>query len=279
MHTPSNPELTQSTLGKKTDYDTEYNPDRLFPVARAGKRAEIGIHAPELPFVGVDRWTHYEVSWLDPLGKPCVAIAEIEYDCTSPNIIESKSMKLYFNSFNQTGFSSLDAVRDCIIADLSQRVGAAVHVQLHAIEDFTQLIANPPGQCIDQQTVRCTAYTPDPTVLATGQSHADETLYSNLLKSNCLITGQPDWATLVIAYKGKTILPDALLRYIVSFRNHNEFHEQCVERIFIDILHHCKPSSLTVYARYTRRGGVDINPYRSTELLPNHRQSDRLPRQ
>lgn len=257
---------TYSELGKKSAYDPHYNPEILFPIPRKGKREEIGI-STILPFFGFDLWNHYEVSWLNMRGKPIVALAEIKYDCHSPNIIESKSMKLYFNSFNNTQFKDTKAVETMIKNDLENRLFSPVAVKLStlAIDHEERLYSRMPGLCIDNLEVDCLAYTVEPSLLMTTDERIEETLYSNLLKSNCLVTNQPDWGTVQIAYKGKKIIHEALLRYIVSFRNHNEFHEQCIERIFMDIMRYCLPDELTVYGRYTRRGGLDINPYRSTK--------------
>lgn len=265
-----------SSLGKKTTYDQHYSPDLLFPIPRAGKRLEIGIdvNAP-LPFHGFDCWNHYEVSWLNEKGKPVVAIAEIVYDCESPNIIESKSLKLYFNSFNNDKFKDNEAIEAIIRKDLSKAIEAEVIVTIRALNKAEQihLQSHPAGECLDVLDITCTEYLVDTSTLTTDNATTEETLYSDLLKSNCLVTNQPDWGTVQIHYQGPKINHEGLLKYIVSFRNHNEFHEQCIERIFMDILTHCKPTKLTVSGRYTRRGGLDINPHRSTEKLTvtNHR--------
>lgn len=263
-----NNELTpeQSTLGKQTDYDAHYNPDKLFPISRKVKRDEIGV--PDvLPFFGFDLWNHYEVSWLNHHGKPVVAMAEISYGCDTPCIIESKSMKLYFNSFNNTRFTDEHEVQALVQKDLEARVGGSVSVRVFPLTTLhnATVFAGMQGECLDELPVECTTYTVDPSFLSTEANDVEETLTSNLLKSNCLVTNQPDWGSVQITYQGKKIHREGLLRYIVSFRNHNEFHEQCIERIFMDIMKHCKPNVLTVYGRYTRRGGLDINPYRSTE--------------
>lgn len=258
----------QSELGKKSEYDPFYNPEKLFPIPRKIKRDEIGV--PDvLPFYGYDVWNHYEVSWLNEKGKPVVALAEIIYACDTPNIIESKSMKLYFNSFNNHQFKNEFIVKSTIETDLSKRVGGLVEVNLYVLpqEINSFSIANLEGNCLDHLDVACKSYHIDTSYLFTEDTEVTEVLFSNLLKSNCLVTNQPDWGSVQIAYKGKKINHEGLLKYIVSFRNHNEFHEQCVERIFIDIMKYCYPKELTVYARYTRRGGLDINPYRSTKKV------------
>ncbi|MFZ2315273.1 MAG: NADPH-dependent 7-cyano-7-deazaguanine reductase QueF [Gammaproteobacteria bacterium] len=261
---PSNPE--QSELGKKSEYGTSYNPEKIFPIARKLKRDEIGI-SDDLPFFGFDLWNHYEVSWLNDKGKPIVAVAEISYNCCTPFIIESKSMKLYFNSFNNSKFKDITDVEKRIKTDLESRLGGEVNLKITPLQNLKddKLVANFQGTCIDDLDVECFTYLVDAEFLTTKNDVVEETLYSNLLKSNCLVTNQPDWASVQIHYKGKQIDHTGLLRYLVSFRNHNEFHEQCIERIFVDIMKYCQPEELTVYGRYTRRGGLDINPYRSTQ--------------
>lgn len=268
----------QSELGKKTEYDSHYNPEKLFPIPRQGKRDEIGVPS-KLPFFGFDLWNHYEVSWLNEKGKPVVALAEISYGCESPCIIESKSMKLYFNSFNNTQFKDADAVQSIVKKDIEERVGSATSVRiipLHHLND-DKLFVGFSGVCLDELDIECSSYLVEQSFLTLENEMVKETLYSNLLKSNCLVTNQPDWGSVQISYKGRKINREGLLRYIVSFRNHNEFHEQCIERIFMDIMRHCQPEELTVYGRYTRRGGLDINPYRSTnnilQGIPNRRLS------
>lgn len=270
----------QSELGKKAEYDPHYNPDKLFPIPRKGKRDEIGV--PDLlPFFGFDLWNHYEVSWLNEKGKPIVALAEISYGCETPCIIESKSMKLYFNSFNNTHFKDEEAVQAIVKKDLEERVGGTVSVKIIPLNKLSddQLFAGFNGVCLDLLDVECSSYSVDKSLLKSEEELVEETVYSNLLKSNCLVTHQPDWGSVQISYKGKKINHESLLRYIVSFRNHNEFHEQCIERIFIDIMKHCQPEELTVYGRYTRRGGLDINPYRSTKNISHSIQNARLCRQ
>lgn len=272
--------LDQCELGKKAEYTPHYNPDVLFAISRQGKRDEIGITG-SLPFIGFDIWNHYEVSWLNEKGKPIVAIAEIIYPCESQNIIESKSMKLYFNSFNNTAFKDMDAVQSIITSDLSSRVGLPVLVNLTDLMDAKpgQFHSGMEGVCLDALDITCDTYTVHSDFLTTQPFLAQETLCSNLLKSNCLITNQPDWASVQIRYTGNKIDHDGLLKYIVSFRNHNEFHEQCIERIFVDILNHCKPDKLGVYGRYTRRGGLDINVYRGTSNMTPPADNIRLIRQ
>lgn len=282
MHTMNDAKkASDSELGKETQYDTSYNPGRLYPIPRAGKRLEIGIDPHKLPFFGFDCWNHYEVSWLNEKGKPNVAIAEIYYDCTSLCIIESKSLKLYFNSLNNTQFKTIDAVEKIIQACLEKAIGSPVIVKINQLGHSQQALIQEAftGECIDAIDVECTKYTVEPNYLTTSNELVNETLYSDLLKSNCLVTNQPDWGSVQIIYEGNKINREGLLQYLVSFRNHNEFHEQCIERIFVDIMTRCKPRELTVYGRYTRRGGLDINPYRSTKRIDFKNCNYRLIRQ
>lgn len=253
-------------LGKSSSYNEAYNPDLLAPVSRQAKRDEIGVGQP-LPFKGWDIWNAYEISWLNPKGKPTAAIAEFIVPCESSHIVESKSFKLYLNSFNQTRFASVDEVKQRMTDDLSARIGMPVVVNIHFANDCDDiLVAKIPGDCIDDIDIECNTYQVNPNYLTfDSKQQAEETLVSHLLKSNCLVTNQPDWGSVQIQYCGNKMDHAGLLKYIVSMRLHNEFHEQCVERIFMDILRQCQPNKLTVYARYTRRGGLDINPIRSTE--------------
>ncbi|WP_038177140.1 MULTISPECIES: NADPH-dependent 7-cyano-7-deazaguanine reductase QueF [Vibrio] len=268
-------ELTGLTLGQKTEYANQYDPSLLQPVPRSLNRDDLNL-GQDLPFVGCDIWTLYELSWLNDKGLPQVAIGEVSIPATSANLIESKSFKLYLNSFNQTRFSGWDDVEKRLIKDLSACAGETVDVTLRSVDDYTDsVIVTMDGDCIDAQDIEITSYDFDRNLLAGAASGewVTESLHSHLLKSNCLITNQPDWGSVEIHYTGKQLDREALLRYIVSFREHNEFHEQCVERIFTDITQFCQPQSLTVYARYTRRGGLDINPYRSNiSSQPNHNQ-------
>lgn len=256
-----------SPLGKPATYRSDYDPSLLFPIARAEKRAELGL-AGTLPFFGMDIWNAYEVSWLNARGKPQVAIATFQVPADSPNIVESKSFKLYLNSLNQTRLDSSEALVELLRKDLSAPTGfnAPVHVILTLPEAFGALrMGELGGLLLDRLDINVDAYQPDPGLLRANQDEAgvEESLVSHLLKSNCLVTGQPDWASVQIRYVGPQIDQEGLLRYLIGFRDHNEFHEQCVERIFMDILRQCHPQKLAVYARYTRRGGLDINPWRS----------------
>lgn len=256
-----------SELGQKSGYDENYNPGRLYAIPRSAKRDEIGVDSSHLPFLGFDCWNHYEVSWLNQKGKPMVAMATIMYDCTSEFIIESKSMKLYFNSINNTCFDSLSVVELTIKNDLDAILQTDVDVRLMPLNKVKPLMLQTQmdGESIDDLDIACDTYTISPEFLSASDEAVEEVLTSDLLKSNCLVTHQPDWGSVQIAYKGKRIDREGLLKYLVSFRNHDEFHEQCIERIFVDIMNSCKPEQLTVYGRYTRRGGLDINPYRSTQ--------------
>lgn len=255
----------QSPLGKPSDYQSDYDPSLLFPIARQPKRDELGLSGT-LPFFGIDIWNAYEVSWLNMRGKPQIAIASITVPADSPNIVESKSFKLYLNSFNQVRLGGSEALLDLLRADLSAAFGSPVQITLATPDQFGKLqMAELEGMLLDRLDIEVDQYTPDPLLLKSSleESPVEETLISHLLKSNCLVTGQPDWGSVQIHYVGTPIDQEGLLKYLIGFRNHNEFHEQCVERIFMDILRQCKPQKLAVYARYTRRGGLDINPWRS----------------
>jgi 7-cyano-7-deazaguanine reductase len=268
--TSNSPE--ESLLGKPAAYADQYDPTLLYPIPRAAKRAEIGITG-RLPFFGADLWTAYELSWLTPRGKPVVALAHVTVPCESPHIIESKSFKLYINSFSNTKFASADDVLARLRADVTEAVwrgsvvGSSAGVRLLSTELFDrEQVHELDGINLDRLDIECTDYSPRSDLLtaAFDEQPVEETLVSNLLKSNCLVTGQPDWGSIQIRYAGPQIDQGGLLRYLVSFRNHNEFHEQCVERIFTDIRRQCRPVKLAVYARYTRRGGLDINPFRTS---------------
>ena len=270
----------QSQLGKASAYIDQYDASLLFPIPRQGKRDEIGISGP-LPFLGADMWTAFELSWLNPRGKPQLALAHFTVPCETTNIIESKSFKLYLNSFNNTQFASADEVKARLRVDISeavwrgsaslQTVPASIGVTLLGPDLFDrEPVHELDGLSLDRLDIACDRYTPAPELLTVTPDEApvSEVFTSNLLKSNCLVTGQPDWGSVQISYTGDQIEQGGLLQYLVSFRNHNEFHEQCVERIFMDIWTRCKPMKLAVYARYTRRGGLDINPFRTSYPAP-----------
>ncbi|WP_342129561.1 NADPH-dependent 7-cyano-7-deazaguanine reductase QueF [Hydrogenophaga sp. OTU3427] len=270
----SHPE--HSPLGKPSAYVDRYDPALLFPLPRLTKRIEIGLPGA-IPFLGADLWTAFELSWLNPRGKPQVALAHVTVPCETPHIIESKSFKLYLNSFNNSRFADAAEVLARLRADIAEAVWrgsptpGSVGVKLLSPEAFDrEAVHEFDGLSLDRLDVECSRYTPAPDLLRadTAQLPVSEVLTSNLLKSNCLVTGQPDWGSVRIDYSGHPIDQEGLLQYLVSFRNHNEFHEQCVERIYMDIWTRCKPTKLTVYARYTRRGGLDINPFRTSHPQP-----------
>ena len=279
MTSPNTP--SHSPLGKSTPYQASYDPTLLFPMPRADKRAELGI-AGTLPFFGMDVWNAYEVSWLNMRGKPQVAIVTLQVPADTPNIVESKSMKLYFNSLNQSKIAGPDALLDLLRADLSNAFGATVPVKLTLAEDFGKLrMGELDGLLLDRLDIEVDRYEPAPSLLKANAAEApvEETLVSHLLKSNCLVTNQPDWASVQVRYVGHPIDQEGLLRYLIGFRTHQEFHEQCVERIFMDILRECQPAKLLVTARYTRRGGIDINPWRSNFSLSKMPSNERNARQ
>lgn len=271
-------ELSNLTLGKTTDYISQYNANLLQGVPRSLNRDSLSLTADNLPFHGEDVWYGYELSWLNSKGKPVVAVAEFRFPCTSSHIIESKSFKLYLNSFNQSKFASWQKVQETLTKDLSAIAGADAKVSLYAVDDCPALaIENSAAICIDDLDISIERFNLEPEVLKSATNHNEETvseqLVCHLLKSNCLITNQPDWASVYINYSGKKISHESLLRYLISFRQHNEFHEQCVERIYCDIQKFCQVNELTIFARYTRRGGLDINPFRSSHATaaPNLR--------
>ena len=266
--------LKSLKLGQKTEYTSQYDHTLLQPVPRALNRDGLGITQNQPFTIGADIWTAYEISWLNEKGLPQVAIADIYLDYQSQNLIESKSFKLYLNSFNQSKFTDFNAVQQTMQRDLGECAKGDVKVRLNPVAVYdSQKIDHLQGDCIDEQDIEITSYEFNADWLkdCVSDEIVEEKLVSHLLKSNCLITNQPDWGTLHIHYVGKKIDHEKLLRYVVSFRQHNEFHEQCVERIFCDLMYYAKPEKLTVYARYTRRGGLDINPFRSNfENLPEN---------
>jgi len=260
---------TNFPLGQSSSYPADYDPGLLFPMPRADQRATLGI-AGTLPFSGMDIWNAYEMSWLNLRGKPQVAMATLQVPADSPYIVESKSMKLYLNSLNQLRMAGPEAVHSLLQSNLSAAFGAPVQVTLTTSESFRQvLMGELEGLLLDRLDIEVNDYHPDPARLKTNTAAApvEETLVSHLLKSNCPVTNQPDWASVQIRYSGHAIDQAALLTYLIGFRQHQEFHEHCVERIFMDLLTACKPTKLMVLARYTRRGGIDINPWRSNFSL------------
>ncbi|MBD8613834.1 NADPH-dependent 7-cyano-7-deazaguanine reductase QueF [Pseudomonas putida] len=274
------PAAEHSPLGKSSEYVSTYTPSLLFPIPRAAKWAELGLSAETLPYTGVDVWNCFELSWLLPSGKPVVAIGEFTIAADSPNIIESKSFKLYLNSLNQTAFASVDDLQAVLVQDLSGAAGRPVGVRVRRLEEVeAESVVRLPGVCIDDLDITVSSYDhPQPELLRCDPAKVvNETLHSHLLRSNCPVTSQPDWGSVCIAYTGAALDHASVLAYLVSFRQHSDFHEQCVERIFTDLQRLVQPEKLTVFARYVRRGGLDINPYRSTEAM--HIANDRLVRQ
>jgi len=258
--------LNQSPLGKRADYCGDYQPALLFPVARAAFRASLGI-AEKAPFYGHDLWNSYEFSWLNEKGKPVAAIAQFLIPCHSPYLIESKSFKLYLNSFHQTRFNSLEEISSLLKQDLSECAKAPVLLEVAPMTTIGSCeLIKPAGVCLDHLDITVEQYTVDPALLAVdGGAIVTESLYSDLFKSNCLVTGQPDWASIQIEYTGRKINHEQLLKYLISFRQFTAFHEHCVEQAFMEILQQCQPQQLTVTGHYTRRGGLDINACRSTQ--------------
>lgn len=265
---------TESPLGQPVQYIDQYSPELLHPIPRSEHRDALGLSEP-LPFSGVDIWNAWELTWLDADGKPVVGTAEIRVPSSSANIVESKSLKLYLNSFSMTNYVAESDIAETIEQDLSVCVDADVDVRMgSASSRFGPIVSELPGTCLDDLHVRCDAYEVDKGLLrADGGEIVREDLYSHLLRSLCPVTNQPDSGSILVTYRGPKIDHNALLRYIVSYREHNDFHENCVEKIFMDIVDCCQPEQLSVYARYHRRGGIDINPFRSNfeENPPNVR--------
>lgn len=250
-------------LGQNSGYPSKYQPELLYPILRSESRESFGVD--ELPFSGTDIWNAWELTWLGPRDLPVAATAEIRIPADTPNLIESKSLKLYLNSFAMSRFDNLAAVRKTIIADLTECAGGPVGVRVALVaETEANNVFRLPGLCLDTLPVTCDTFEVDAALLTVDPDSAvDEDLHTHLLRSLCPVTAQPDIGSLVVHYRGPRIDPESLLQYVVSFRNHNDFHEACIERMFVDILDRCKPEKLSVYARYQRRGGIDINPYRS----------------
>lgn len=266
-------------LGQTTTYPSSYDAGLLFPIPRKHSRAELGISDP-LPFRGYDAWRAYELSWLNNLGKPVVAVGEFLFPVTSENLVESKSLKLYLNSLNQERFESLEAVEAVIARDLGAAAQCRIIVKLWRLQEAESTLATPDGCCLDSLDIAPETYTPAPQLLTTDQrQQVAETLYSDLFRSNCPVTSQPDWGTVVIRYDGQGIDHASLLRYLVSFRNHEGFHEECAERIFRDLQAQCAPRSLSVAINFLRRGGLEINPVRSTIPQEVEFPADRYQRQ
>lgn len=261
------------SLGQATQYPDQYDPSLLFPIPRAENRAKLGFKDSQaLPFVGVDIWNAFELSWLNKKGKPQIALAEFQIPADSPNMIESKSFKLYLNSLNNTHFADEHQLRELLIKDLSAVAGSKITIRIQATEAVAKKgMQEMSGVLLDRLDIEVDPNLPaDPNLLGVNESFGpiEQCLVSHLLKSNCPVTGQPDWASVQIRYQGRPILEEGLLRYLIGFRQLGEFHEHCVETIFTDIKRQCKPEKLSVYARYTRRGGLDINPFRTDHNSP-----------
>ena len=253
-------------LGRQTPPVDQYAPQLLFPIPRGEARRQLGFSGV-LPFTGADLWHAYELSWLDANGKPVSRVGRFAIPASSPNMVESKSFKLYLNSINNTRFASEAKARDTILDDVGRVVGATVTMQLHTVDDPALAGEKLSGTCIDNLDIVVPVEEPRAQLLEIdpGSGRVEESLYSHLLRSLCPVTGQPDWATLWLHYRGAALDHRALLRYIISYRSHREFHEQCVERMFRDLLQSAQPDVLHIQAFYTRRGGLDINPFRSTD--------------
>lgn len=264
-------------LGKKSKYISVYTPELLYPIPRQINRDAIQIPHP-LPFKGIDIWNAYEISWLDEKGKPQIAIGRFEFPCESPCIVESKSFKLYLNSFNDTRIKNLIELESILTKDLSNAVQLPVSVKLTPAREFKNLkLHDFQAECIDDLDIEIDTYHLSPTFLNVGNEIVEETLVSHLLKANCLVTNQPDWGSVLVHYAGPKIDREGLLKYFISFRHEQEFSEQFIERIYIDLCNYCKPTKLTVQGLFTRRGGLDINPFRTNEqVIP---QIYRNPRQ
>ncbi|MHB0776454.1 NADPH-dependent 7-cyano-7-deazaguanine reductase QueF [Halomonas sp. WWR20] len=256
--------LLDAPLGRESAYPERYDAGLLYPIPRAANRAPLGLVDHELPFIGEDEWHAFELSWLDPKGKPVVAVARFRLPAASPNLIESKSWKLYLNSFNQSHFSSREQVAETLQRDLSAAAGARLDIALFDVDDEALMPRRLPGECLDHLDIEMRDYAPDPGLIRVGEEVVEETLYSHLLKSNCPVTGQPDWGSVMIRYRGPRLEREGLLKYLVSYRQHQDFHEHCVEHLFVDLMDRARPERLLVLARYVRRGGLDISPWRAT---------------
>ena len=260
-------------LGLSSQYPDQYDPDLLFSIPRSENRSKLGFKEGQvLPFVGIDIWNAFELSWLNQKGKPQIALAEFQIPADSPNMIESKSFKLYLNSLNNERFEDENALKERLITDLSTVAGSKITTRINPIDLISKKgIQEMSGILMDRLDIEVDPNLhADPNHLEVNESFGpiEQCLVSHLLKSNCPVTGQPDWASVQIRYQGRPILEEGLLRYLIGFRKLNEFHEHCVETIFTDIKRQCKPDKLSVYARYTRRGGLDINPFRTDHNSP-----------
>ena len=257
------------SLGKETKYSDLYDKDLLVSIPRRLGREQVGIFK-DIPFSGGDFWNCYELSWLNQKGKPEVRILQFFVPFDSENIVESKSVKLYLNSYSGTKFIDENQVLGLLKSDLDRATNSNTHVSVKSLNEFSSdKLSMFEGVCLDQLDIEVSEYKVNSGLLKLSDDNivVEESVYSNLLKSNCLVTNQPDWASVQIKYKGRRINHEAMLKYIISFRNHSEFHEQCVEHMFHDIMKQCLPVELTIFAKYTRRGGVDINPYRTNKIF------------
>lgn len=258
--------MAENPMGIKSTYPDSFDPGLLVALPRSTNRTELGLTG-SLPFVGEDIWHAYELSWLNKQGLPLVAIARFIFPFNSPNLIESKSFKLFLNSLNQERFNDQQEMVEKLIEHLSQCSGGNVKIELFDLNEAAEFIKSPDGICIDHLNVTINDYHPNASLLVVDENNiVEESLYSNLFKSNCPVTDQPDWGSISISYKGPAITHESLLAYLVSYRLHSDYHESCVEKIFVDIHNKCKPQELTVQANFLRRGGLDINPIRSSKI-------------
>lgn len=264
----ANSSIEKSPLSERSRYPSCYNSGILYPISRLDNRSQLISDPTTLPFQGYDLWHAYELSWLQPNGLPAAMIARFIIPANSPNLIESKSFKLYLNSLNNSTFENIKEVKSILEKDISTVLEAPAHVEFISPNQST-LQGTIQGTCLDQIDTLCQHYQPNPKLLTTQQPNISETVYTHLFRSNCPVTFQPDWATIIVHYQGQTIDHASLLSYLVSYRNHAQFHEHCVEMIFSDIMNHCQPQKLCIEAKFTRRGGLDINPIRANYPINN----------
>ncbi len=253
-------------LGRASHNPVTYTPSLLRSIARAESRQQAGIGA-SLPFRGEDAWNCYEFSWLNARGRPEVAVIKIQVPCSSSHIVESKSLKLYLNSYAQTTFGNRSELVSTLDSDLALAFRSPVIVALLDVDRNVDRIGDLPGHCLDDLDVAIDAYHRDPDLIdcVADEVTVRETHYTHLFRSVCPVTGQPDWASIMVQYVGRRIEAESLLRYLVSYRNHAAFHESTIELIFMDLMRCASPDHLTIYGRFQRRGGIDINPFRSTD--------------
>ena len=244
-----------------------YTPSLLESIPRQKQRQTLGVSEGALPFKGQDIWNAYEFTWLNQTGKPEVAVLQLQFSGKSSHLIESKSLKLYLGSFSNTAFADRAEVVRALESDLTLVTQAPVGVVLYTPEQVQQRgIGQLIGTNLDLQDIEINEYLWNPALLVLESAVARrESVYTHLFKSLCPMTGQPDFASILVQYNGNSISHKGLLRYLVSFREHAEFAEQVTERIFVDIMNRCAPERLAVSALYTRRGGIDINAYRTLD--------------